>query len=117
MKERNKKGQFKKGHKFWKGKKRTNISKENNYNWKGGIIYSEGYRYILCPNHPKAKSKKGYVAEHVLVMELILGRFLRKGEVVHHIDGNKLNNFPLNLKLFKNRLEHIRFHANERRKK
>ena len=42
MKNRNKLGQFKKGHTIHLGKKRPNISRENHYNWKGGVIIQEG---------------------------------------------------------------------------
>ncbi len=37
------------------------------------------------------------VLEHRSVMEEELGRKLRQGEIVHHKDGNKLNNHPDNL--------------------
>ena len=37
--------------------------------------------------------------EHQLVMEKKLGRPLRRGEVVHHNDGNGRNNAPGNLTL------------------
>ena len=117
MKNRNRLGQFVKGHTIHLGKKRPNISKENHYNWKGGFIIQNGYKYLLYPNHPRAKSKKGYVAEHVLVMEKHLRRLLKKKEVVHHIDEDKLNNNIKNLKLFKNKEEHLKFHAKKRRKK
>jgi hypothetical protein len=43
--------------------------------------------------------KGGYVSEHRIVVELSLGRRLKKGEVVHHIDGNKQNNNASNLLL------------------
>jgi len=117
MEKRNKLGQFIKGNQIHLGKRRPNISGENNYNWKGGTIIQEGYRYILKPNHPRAKLKKGYVAEHVLVMEKHLKRFLKSGEVVHHLDENKLNNKIRNLILFKNKSEHNKFHARLRGKK
>lgn len=48
--------------------------------------------------------------EHRTVMEQILGRPLRPGEVVHHIDGNKRNNSPDNLMLFASQTEHARWH-------
>lgn len=86
------------------------ISGKKHYNWKGGTIIQEGYRYILIPEHPRAKSKKGYVAEHVLVMEKHLGRLLKSEEVVHHIDRNKLNNTISNLFLFPNDKLHLSFH-------
>lgn len=37
--------------------------------------------------------------EHRTVMEKKLGRPLKKGEIVHHIDENKHNNHPDNLQL------------------
>lgn len=53
---------------------------------------------------------------HRIVAEQKLGRPLRKGEVVHHIDGNKRNNAPENLMVFKSQAEHARWHKlNDRR--
>lgn len=47
---------------------------------------------------------------HRNVAEKKLGRALKKGEVVHHKDRNKLNNAPDNLWVFKNQEEHDRIH-------
>jgi len=87
---------------FWFGKKRPEHSKkmsgENNYNWKGGISYNSGYRYILKPDHPFCNARK-QVREHRLVMEKYLGRYLDFNELVHHINGNKLDNRIENLRI------------------
>lgn len=48
---------------------------------------------------------------HRVVAEQMLGRPLRAGEIVHHIDGNKRNNKPTNLMVFKNQSEHAKWHA------
>jgi len=45
-----------------------------------------------------------------------LKRKLRKGEVVHHIDRNKLNNSKGNLWVCKNQEEHHRYHQMDARK-
>lgn len=47
--------------------------------------------------------------EHRRIAELKIGRKLRKGEIVHHIDGNKLNNNPDNLVVL-SRADHGRIH-------
>lgn len=72
---------------------------EKNPNWNGGkTISSHGYAKIKRPDHPEA-DPNGYVYEHRLVAEKKLRRLLRKGEIVHHIDGNKRNNDPSNIEV------------------
>jgi hypothetical protein len=55
---------------------------------------------VLMPDHPRARSSRGYVFEHILVMETILGRTLHQHETVHHINGVKDDNRPENLELW-----------------
>lgn len=88
-----------------------------NGSWKGGCrITKDGYREVLVVDHPFAKSRmkrgvyrrEGYILEHRLVMEHMLGRYLLPTEVVHHKDRNRLNNSPDNLELFSSNSEHLR---------
>jgi hypothetical protein len=85
-------------------------AQQGQYNpcWKGGETMLGKYRYIYCPDHPRA-TKHGYVAEHRLVMEAHLGRFLTPEEVVHHKDRNPLNNAIENLQLFGCNADHLAF--------
>jgi uncharacterized protein (DUF1330 family) len=76
-------------------------------NWKGGIHYQFGYRMIKVPDHPYVSN--GYVREHRLIMERHLGRYLTPDELVHHIDGDKLNNQIDNL-LLTSMEQHRRIH-------
>ncbi len=48
-------------------------------------------------------------------MEKIIGRYLNPKEVIHHIDGDTLNNIPENLLLFANSSEHIKYHSTLKR--
>lgn len=65
--------------------------------YKGRVIIS-GYVYIYSPSHP-FKTNHNYVAEHRLIAEGIIGRYLKPYEDVHHIDGDKNNNSPENLQI------------------
>ena len=71
--------------------------------WKGGKYSTkrDGYVYVYNPEHPNAKRNGkgggGYVLEHRLVMEKILGRYLLPDEDINHINGDKKDNRPENL--------------------
>ena len=43
-----------------------------------------------------------------MVMEEMIGRYLRPEEVVHHRDKDRKNNDPSNLELFSKNSEHLR---------
>ena len=64
----------------------TSRSGSSSGSWKGGKTYhKKGYVMVLTPD-------RGYVFEHILVMEDHLGRRLFPGETVHHKYGIKDDN-------------------------
>lgn len=83
---------------------RPHLRGELSPRWKGGVRMRHGYRTIRAPTHPRAQG--GYVWEHVLVAEKMLGRFLTPGEEVHHINRVKTDNRPENLKVYASHREH-----------
>lgn len=72
-----------------------------------------GYRFLYVPNDEGSVGRRPgrWVAEHVLVVERAIGRFLAKGELIHHIDGDKRNNNIGNLFLASGHSQHRRCHA------
>ena len=61
-------------------------------------VDQHGYAHIKLVGHPRAA--KGWVREHIVVMEGVLGRDLLPGEEVHHVNGVRDDNRPENLELW-----------------
>jgi len=83
-------------------------TRENNPNWRGGRTKtSHGYILIrVGVGHPSADCR-GYAYEHRLVAEKKIGRKLKPGEKVHHVDGDKQNNLPENITVVVGNGEHF----------
>jgi hypothetical protein len=90
---------------------------ENNPQWRGGtwIDKRSGYRFVLTARLNRADRSllpipaPRDVPEHRLIMARTLGRWLTKEEHVHHINGNKTDNRPENLRIM-NWTEHSKEH-------
>src|SRR3990167_4629499 len=68
----------------------SRVSGPDHVQWKGYKMMANGYR-------AKWLSKHVYQLEHRWVVEQRIGRILSPDEVVHHVNGNRLDNRPKNL--------------------
>lgn len=108
---RDKLGRFLKGKHYNKATefKKGDFSREKHPFWKGGRHkLVNGYIMLNVPDHPRAYRNEVY--EHIVVAEKKLGRYLEKGERVHHINGVKDDNRPENIIVFQNHKEHMQHH-------
>lgn len=55
--------------------------------------------------------KRNGMHEHRVVAESMLGRKLRKGEIVHHKNGKRYDNRPSNIVILKSQSEHCKVHG------
>lgn len=65
----------------------------------GRFVDGHGFVRIMMKDHPAADSK-GYVLEHILVYERITQKNFKRGEIIFHINGDKLDSDPKNLMHF-----------------
>lgn len=92
---------FAPGH-FNRGRSRPDML-GNKWAWKRGWYMDHGYKVIYKPGHPLA-NKRGYVREHALIAEKVLGRPLRvfgkndpRNEEVHHVNEDTTDNCHQNM--------------------
>lgn len=86
-----------------------------NHFWGGGATADKhGYILVHHPEHPEA-TKGGYVRQHRLVAERMLGRPLRPQEVVDHRNRDTSDNRDENLRVFPSNAEHLRATVTGRR--
>lgn len=69
---------------------------DRTHNGKPAVIDNMGYVRIYEPGHPRA-TKSGWVFEHRVVVEQLIGRYLARDEQVHHINHIRHDNRIENL--------------------
>lgn len=75
-----------------------------------------GSRAIDSNGYVRVKTVPGkgkWLPEHQIVMAQLMGRPLAKGEVVHHVNGDRSDNAPSNLFLCRNASHHNEVHRSE----
>jgi hypothetical protein len=85
---------------------RARIIKQNKIGKRGFTYTKKGYKYEEDLTLPH-----GYILSHRRIMSKFLGRQLNRSEVIHHIDGDKLNNDITNLVLIDD-TKHRQLHRN-----
>jgi hypothetical protein len=87
---------------------------EKNGFWRGGrSVASNGYVLIRVGTDHHLADVRGYAYEHRIVAEQKMGRRLEKGEIIHHVNGDKTDNRSDNLEVVKGNAGHFLHHRKE----
>ena len=103
-------------HQGFKGKHHTDETKSQIRDKNTGKVFSDEskQKISIAKTHGgighKKKRSDGYIMEHQLVMECLIGRHLEKNECVHHINFIRDDNRKENLQLMTVN-EHMSFHS------
>ena len=74
-------------------------------------INTNGYKEIWVGDHTLPNRAGGYVREHRILKELEINRSLESFEIIHHVDGDKVNNETNNLFVCNGHFEHRKIHG------
>lgn len=85
-----------------------------NHNGKPGRLDEDGYVWIWEPEHPASSSYRGWLQQHRLVAEAMIGRRLTSEDEVNHINRIKHDNTPSNLEVLDG-LTHAKVTARQRK--
>jgi len=92
---------------------RGKLKRSRSPRWKGGrFIDPQGYVRVINPSVVGDGTRGDrYLPEHRVIAERILGRPLKPGEIVHHINGIRSDNRPENLMVLPSVSAHRRLHV------
>jgi len=82
---------------------------------KGFIWRKDGYVMMRCGVIPRSAKGARYKLVHRIIAEHMLGRPLRRDEVVHHKNGDRSDNYPSNLEVT-TQAKHAKLHYGGREK-
>lgn len=97
----------------WNSRRMSEYNRLTNpMNRPGGVLESRVRRGRELRGKGKGKTYPKLLGkhEHRQIVETLLGRPLKTGEVVHHLDGNKRNNDPENLVALPSQSVHCKAH-------
>ena len=80
--------------------------------WKGGESIKNGCVYVYSPSNLRAN--KGCVKRALLVVESAIKKPLKTGAIIHHVDGNSLNDSNKNLVVCEDIKYHLDLHRRSR---
>lgn len=86
---------LRRGKPAWNKGTKSLVTGSKHPSWNGGrYIDAHGYVMIhqLSGRQPSGSGWAAYRKEHIVKVEQSIGRSLAKGEIVHHIDGDRQNN-------------------------
>lgn len=104
----------------WNSKRISKYNRtENPINRPGGVLESRLKKSREMRDSGEGKTYRKFLGrhEHRVVAEQKLGRPLRNGEIVHHIDGDRRNNDPDNLMVLPSQSDHCKIHGFGKKKK
>lgn len=88
--------------------------KENNPHWNGGITTDGRGRVLLLNRNHHRATHEGYVFEHILIAEQVLGKPIGKEHEIHHVDEIPAHNNNNNLVVCENHAYHLFLHRRAR---